>query len=251
GVEGRGRFYEEVGALRDVVQNHLLQVATLLAMDAPVGRGLDVLRDEKLRLLRAIRPLDPKDVLRGQFEGYRDEPGVAPDSDIETYVALRMYIDNMRWAGVPFYIRAGKKLPTTAMEVMVELKAPPRAVFDPAGEPNYLRFRFSPDIGISLGARIKRPGAGMVGEPTELIAQRDAGDDMSPYQRLFGDALCGDASLFTRDDSVEQAWRVVDPILNSTTPIYPYQGGTWGPVQADDFIPDGHWHDPAPLEVDR
>jgi glucose-6-phosphate 1-dehydrogenase len=252
GVEGRGHFYEEVGALRDVVQNHMLQVTTLLAMDAPVGRGLDILRDEKLRLLRAIRPLDPDEVVRGQFAGYRSEPGVAADSRVETFVALRLHIDTMRWAGVPFYIRTGKHLPVTAMEVVVELKHLPQAVFDPMGrgQSNYFRFRFSPDVGISLGARIKLPGTAMTGEATELIAQRDPGDDMTPYERLFDAALRGDASLFTRNDCVEQAWRIVEPALRQGAPPIEYAPGSWGPAAAADLIGSrGRWHDPVAHEA--
>ncbi len=251
GIEGRGRFFEEVGALRDVVQNHLLQVTTLLAMDAPVGRGLDILRDEKLRLLRAIRPLDPDEVVRGQFAGYRSEPGVAADSRVETFVALRLHIDTMRWAGVPFYIRAGKCLPVTATEVVVELKRLPQAVFDPgSGQANYVRFRFGPDVGISLGARIKQPGTAMTGQATELIAQRDPGDDMMPYERLFDAALRGDASLFTRNDCVEQAWRIVDPALRQGAPPIEYAPGSWGPAAAADLIGSrGRWHDPVAHEV--
>ncbi|MGB7479484.1 MAG: glucose-6-phosphate dehydrogenase [Burkholderiaceae bacterium] len=251
GVEGRGRFYEEVGALRDVVQNHMLQVLTLLAMDAPVGRGIDILRDEKLRLLRAVRPLDPADVVRGQFAGYRREDGVAADSRVETFVALRLWIDSMRWSGVPFYIRAGKHLPVTAMEVVVQLKRLPQAVFDAGdGAPaDYFRFRFSPEVGISLGARIKRPGAGMTGIATELVAQRQAAEDISPYERLFGDALRGDASLFTRDDCVEQAWRIVDPALHSGAVPLEYAPGSWGPAAADRLIAgDGRWRDPPAPE---
>ena len=248
GVEGRGRFYEEVGALRDVVQNHMLQVMTLLAMDAPVGRGLDILRDEKLRLLRAIRPLDPQEVVRGQFDGYRQENGVAADSRVETFVALRLHIDSMRWAGVPFYIRAGKRMPVSAMEVLVELKRLPQSVFDPMGKTksNYFRFRFSPEVAISLGARIKLPGLAMVGQAAELIAQRDPGDDLTPYERLFGDALRGDPSLFTRDDCVEQAWRIIDPALNSGVAPAVYPANSWGPEQAAQLIErDGGWHDPV------
>lgn len=251
GVEGRGRFYDEVGALRDVVQNHMMQVTTLLAMDAPAGHAMDIVRDEKLRLLRAIRALDPKEVVRGQFRGYRDEPGVAADSQVETFVALRLHIDNMRWAGVPFYIRAGKHLPVTAMEVLVELKHPPQAVFDPMrlGQSNYFRFRFSPETGISLGARVKLAGAGMTGQAMELIAQRDIGDDMTPYQRLFGDALRGDTSLFARGDCVEQAWRVIDPALGNNAPLFDYAPGSWGPEQAAHMVAGSCWHDPVAHEA--
>ena len=249
GVQGRGSFYEEVGAIRDVVQNHLLQVIALLAMDAPVGRDPESMRAEKLRLFRAMRPLDPKQVVCGQFRGYRDEAGVAPDSQVETFAALKLRIDTWRWAGVPFYIRAGKRLPITATEVKVDLKTPPLAIFDQtaAAQSNYFRFRLSPEVVISAGVRVKRPGDEMLGEPLELVACRSpAGEDL-PYERLLSDAIRGDASLFTRDDSVEAAWRVVDPILNNTTPIAEYDPGTWGPPSAANVIAgDEGWHDPKP-----
>src|SRR5947207_11695484 len=208
-VEGRGSFYEEVGAVRDVVQNHLLQVIALLAMDAPTGRDPDAMRAEKLRLFRAMRPVDPARIVLGQFRGYRDEPGVAPDSQVETFVALRLWIDTWRWAGVPFYIRAGKCLAVTATEVTVDLQRPPLSIFDepePAHS-NYFRFRLSPEVVISTGARIKQPGEAMRGEAVELIAHQCPHLEKSPYERLLGDAIRGDTSLFTRDDSVEAAWR--------------------------------------------
>jgi glucose-6-phosphate 1-dehydrogenase len=246
GVGGRGRFYEDVGAIRDVVQNHLLQVVSLLAMDAPVGRGIDIQRDENLRLLRSVRPLDPSEVVRGQFLGYRDEKDVPKDSQVETFAALRLHIDNARWAGVPFYIRTGKCLPVTTTEVFVKLK-PPHTVFD-VMEPhqsNYFRFRLSPDVFISLGARVKLPGAKMVGEEEELFVQRKAADEMTPYERLFGDAIRGDAALFTRYDCVEEAWRVIDPVLGHATPVIEYEQDTWGPAEADRLIEShGRWHNP-------
>jgi glucose-6-phosphate 1-dehydrogenase len=252
GVEGRGSFYEEVGATRDVVQNHLLQVTALLAMDAPVGRDPDAMRAEKLRLFRAMRPLDPKQVVRGQFRGYRNEPGVAPDSQVETFVALDLHIDTWRWAGVPFYIRTGKCLPITATEVIVDLKCPPVAIFDeikPA-QSNYFRFRLSPQVVICAGARVKRPGEEMVGDDVELVARHSLVGEKSPYERLLGDAIRGDASLFTRDDGVEAAWRVVDPILHSGVPVEPYEPGSWGPAAARAVV-DGEegWHDPKPEET--
>ena len=249
GVQGRGSFYEEVGAVRDVVQNHLLQVTALLAMDAPVGRDPDAMRAEKLRLFRAMRPLDPKQVVRGQFRGYRDEPGVAADSQVETFAALCLHIDTWRWAGVPFYIRTGKCLPITATEVVVDLKCPPVAIFDaidPA-QSNYFRFRLSPEVVISEGARVKRPGEEMVGDAVELVARHSLAGEKSPYERLLGDAIRGDASLFTRDDGVEAAWRVVDPILRSAIAVAEYEPGTWGPTAARAVVAgEEGWHDPRP-----
>jgi glucose-6-phosphate 1-dehydrogenase len=248
GVHGRGRFYEEVGAIRDVVQNHLLEVVALLTMDAPIGHHLDALRDEKERAFRAMRPLGTTDVVRGQFRGYRNEDGVAADSHVETFAALRLFIDTWRWAGVPFYIRAGKCLPLTATEIRVTFKRPPQAVFDavPAHEANYVRFRLSPDISISLGARVKLPGEAMAGEAVELLVRQVAGDEMTPYQRLLGDAVRGDATLFVREAAVEAAWRVVDPVLGNRTPVHEYEPHTWGPLEADQIMAtDGGWHDPT------
>src|ERR1700716_4072706 len=221
GVEGRGAFYEEVGAIRDVVQNHLLQVTALLAMDPPTGHTSEAMQAEKLRLFRAMRPLDPKEVVRGQFKGYRDEHGVAKDSQIETFVALRLHIATWRWADVPFYIRAGKCLPLSATEVRVTLKCPPLPVFEPAETTprNYFRLRLSPEVVISEGALVKRNGEHMRGEPVELIARHHSGSEKSPYERLLGDAIRGDTSLFTQDDCVEAAWRVVDPVLQTGLPV--------------------------------
>jgi glucose-6-phosphate 1-dehydrogenase len=251
GVQGRGAFYDEVGAVRDVVQNHLLQVIALLAMDAPVGRDAESMRAEKLRLFRAMRPLDPTQVVRGQFRGYRDEPGVAPDSQVETFAALRLHIDTWRWAGVPFYIRTGKCLPITATEVVVDLKCPPVAIFDaisPA-QSNYFRFRLSPEVVISAGARVKRPGEEMVGDNVELVARHSLVGEKSPYERLLRDAIRGDASLFTRDDGVEAAWRVVDPVLHSAVPVAEYEPGSWGPAAARAIVTSEEgWHDPKPEE---
>ncbi|HEV7390440.1 MAG TPA: glucose-6-phosphate dehydrogenase [Burkholderiales bacterium] len=249
GIEGRGRFYEEVGAIRDVVQNHLLQVMALLAMDPPVQRDADVMQDEKLRLFRAMRPLTHADVVRGQLRGYRNERGVAPDSSVETFAALRLHIDTWRWAGVPFYIRTGKELPVTSTEVTVELKRPPHTLFDDPQpcQPNYVRFRLSPDVFISLGARVKAPGAAMVGEETELIARRTARDEMKAYERLIGDAIQGQRALFTRADTVEAAWRVIDPVLVDPPQPLEYAPGTWGPSEAQDILgADTCWHDPVP-----
>jgi glucose-6-phosphate 1-dehydrogenase len=247
GVAGRGAFYDEVGAIRDVVQNHLLQVLVLLAMDAPAGNDAEAMRAEKLRLFRAIRPLDPRQVVRGQFRGYREEPGVGPDSRVETFVALRLRVETWRWAGVPFLIRAGKRLPITATEVRVDLARPPLAIFDdaaPAGG-NYVRFRLSPEVVISIGARAKRTGEEMRGEPVELIARHCSDDEKSPYDRLLGDAIRNDPSLFTRDDSVEAAWRVVEPVLRDETAPLDYEPGSWGPAESARVAGARGWHDPG------
>jgi glucose-6-phosphate 1-dehydrogenase len=247
GVQGRGAFYEEVGAIRDVVQNHLLQVIALLAMDPPTGHEPEAMQAEKLRLFRAMRPLDPNEVVRGQFKGYRDEPGVAKNSTIETFAALQLHIDTWRWAGVPFYIRAGKCLPITATEVRVTLKRPPLAVFDPKETMprNYFRLRLSPEGVISEGALVKQNGEQMRGEPVELIARHHSESEKSPYERLLGDAIRGDISLFTQDDCVEAAWRVVDPALTVDLPVLEYEPGTWGPGASADIVNRGDtWHDP-------
>lgn len=249
GVQGRGAFYEEVGAIRDVVQNHLLQVTALLAMDPPTGHESTAMQAEKLRLFRAMRPLDPKEVVRGQFKGYRDEPGVAKDSSIETFAALCVHIDTWRWADVPFYIRAGKCLPIGATEVTVTLKRPPLAIFDSneTAPRNYFRLRLSPEVVISEGALVKRNGEQMRGEPVELIARHHSETEKSPYERLLGDAIRGDTSLFTQDDCVEAAWRVVDPVLKAGPPVLEYDTGTWGPPAANRIVAGGDgWHDPQP-----
>ncbi len=252
GVQGRGAFYEEVGAIRDVVQNHMLQVIALLAMDAPVGRDSESVRAEKLRLFRAMRPLDPACVVRGQFRGYRDEKGVAADSQVETFAAMCLYIDTWRWAGVPFYIRAGKRLPITTTEVMVQMKTPPLAIFDEISQAtsNYFRFRLSPEVTIAAGARVKHHGEDMRGEAVELIARHQPRSEQLPYDRLLSDALRGDPSLFTRDDSVEAAWRVIDPALTHAAPVQQYESGSWGPPAAAGLVvSDTGWHNPRPEEA--
>jgi glucose-6-phosphate 1-dehydrogenase len=247
GVQGRGAFYEEVGAIRDVVQNHLLQVVTLLTMDAPVGHDPKTMQAEKLRIFRAMRPLDPKEVVRGQFRGYRAEKGVAKDSQVETFAAVHLRIDTWRWADVPFYIRAGKNLPITATEVRVTLKRPPLTIFDPSDKmpANYFRLRLSPEVVIGEGALAKLNGEDMRGEPVELIARHNTQEEKSPYERLLGNAVRGDTSLFTQDESVEAAWQVVDPVLKGGLPVIEYQPGTWGPPAAADIVDGGEtWHDP-------
>ena len=249
GVAGRGRFYEEVGAIRDVVQNHMLQVVAFLAMEPPVSGARESMRDEKVKVLQAIRPLSGRSLVRGQFDGYRKEAGVAPDSRVETYAAMQLHIDSWRWNGVPFFIRAGKCLPVRETEVVVELKAPPSRVFGETtyGANNYVRFRLGPDVAIALGARAKVAGEGMAGENVELFVRNQHGDEMDAYERLIGDAMLGDATLFAREDEVEAAWRIVDPILKIPTELFTYAPNSWGPPQADKMIdPFGGWRSPSP-----
>jgi glucose-6-phosphate 1-dehydrogenase len=256
GVEGRGGFYDEVGTLRDVVQNHLLEVLTLVAMEPPAGTDAAALRDERVKVLRAMPPLEPDNVVRGQFEGYRDEDGVAADSEVETYVALKATIDSWRWAGVPFYIRAGKSLGATVTEVLVEYHPPPRLLFAPDDEPhphpNHLRLRIKPDERMSLGVQIKAPGEQMVSRQVELSYNYDEDRDGvrdDAYARLLGDALVGDQRLFARADGVEEAWRIVAPVLEHPGPVHAYAAGSWGPEAADRLIADdGGWHDPIRLD---
>jgi glucose-6-phosphate 1-dehydrogenase len=234
GVGTRGKFYEEVGAVRDVVQNHLLQVVAHLAMEPPVSADAETLLDEKVQVFKAIRTATPEDLVRGQYRGYRDEPGVAPDSNVETYVALRLHIDSWRWAGVPFYLRAGKRLDATVTEVIATLKRPPHAIFPSSEQPNYLRFRLGPDrVAIALGAAAKRPGADMRGRHVELEVCNTGDDEVGAYERLIGAALRGDPTLFAREDGVLQAWRIVDPLLGNRTPPHEYEPETPGPAAAD------------------
>ena len=245
GVEGRGRFYEEVGVLRDVVQNHLLQVVGFLAMEPPSGSYPEAIRDEQGKVLRSIPPLDRSRLVLGQFDGYRREAGVAPQSCVPTYAALELRVESWRWAGVPFYIRAGKSLATTATEVRVQLKAPPAVVFHDAAPAmsNHVRFRLGPDVSIGLGASAKRPGDGMLGQPIELtLARLHTSDEMDAYERLLGDAMEGDATLFARQDAVEAAWSIVDPLLKDGGTPLPYAPGSWGPAAADQLTRDvGGW----------
>jgi glucose-6-phosphate 1-dehydrogenase len=249
GVEGRGRFYEEAGAIRDVMQNHLLQIVAFLAMEPPVNGEGESLRDEKVKVLKSIRPLEAAQIVRGQYRGYRQEQGVAPQSNVETYAALRLSIDSWRWNGVPFYMRAGKCLPVTATEVVVDLKAPPARVFGDVApdQPNHLRFRLGPDVAIALGAYAKRPGTSMTGRPVELFVSQQEGEEMEAYERLIGDALAGDSALFARQDEVEAAWAIVDPVLGTPeTTVNDYAPGSWGPKIADKLIDDVcSWHDPG------
>jgi glucose-6-phosphate 1-dehydrogenase len=249
GVQGRGAFYEEAGAIRDVLQNHLLQVLALLAMDAPAAHAPDATRQERSRLIEAIRPLDRASVVRGQFRGYRDEPGVAADSAVETYVAARLAIDTWRWAGVPFYIRAGKRLPVTDTEVMIEFRRPPLELFGELVPPrsNHLKLHLGPDVRIELGLRVKVPGDQLIGEDVELVATNYPAGGKAPYERLIGDAMHGDTELFARQDAVEAEWQVVDPVVgDDATPLYEYDPGTWGPEEANQLVAeDGGWSVPS------
>ena len=250
GVEGRGAFYETAGCLRDVVQNHLFQVVALLAMEPPAYQGVSAVQSAKFNLFKAMRPLAAGDVVRGQFTGYREEAGVAKDSDVETFCALRLSIDSWRWAGVPWYVRSGKCLAETASEVLVELKPPPQRLFDDSSpadhRANYLRFRLAPNPEIALAARVKRAGEDFVGDQRELSLLSGQPSEEQPYERLLGAALVGDGALFTRENTVEAAWAVVDPILEHHDIAHPYLPGSWGPQQADSLVaPQARWHNPA------
>jgi len=248
GVAGRGKFYEETGVVRDVIQNHLLQVVGFLTMEPPTSAYPEAIRDEQAKVLRSIPPLDANHLVSGQYDGYRAEAGVAADSRVPTYTALQLRIDSWRWAGVPIFVRAGKKLAKTATEVLVEFKAPPRVVFKEAGDPvgNYVRFRLGPDVAIALGASAKRAGEGMIGEPTELTLMRQkSSDEMDAYERLLGDAMDGDATLFARQDAVEAAWAIVDPLISAAGEPERYEPGSWGPTTADRLTLDvGGWNPP-------
>jgi glucose-6-phosphate 1-dehydrogenase len=251
GVGTRGAFYETAGCLRDVIENHLFQIVALLAMEPPSGRDFGDVQTEKATVFKAMRPLKPDDLVRGQYAGYRDEPDVARNSDVETYCAVRLFIDSWRWDGVPWYLRSGKYLPTTATEVLVELKRPPQRLFADAVQPhsrsNYLRFRLSPNAGIALAARVKLAGQEFIGEERELYLSDEQTGEEEPYQRLLGDAMKGDGALFTREDAVEAAWEVVNKVLKNHHPVRRYKRGTWGPKEANAFIAaDGSWHNPTP-----
>src|SRR5579863_1698363 len=250
GVEGRGKFYEEAGAIRDVIQNHMLQVVAFLSMEPPTTMYVDSVRDEQVKIFRTIPPLSPANIVRGQFDGYRNEPGVSPHSDVETFAALRLEVDSWRWAGVPFLIRAGKCLPVTATEVYVKLRQPPLTHLPPGS--NYFRFRLGPDLSLSLGARVKKPGPTLQTTSTELSAvSSDESNEMEAYERLLTDAMKGDSLLFVRQDAVEAAWGIVEPILGDIVPIQPYQPGTWGPVEANHLAAaTGGWHNPEGKATD-
>jgi len=247
GTQGRGAFYEETGAIRDVVQNHLFQILSNLAMEPPIRTDSESVRDEKVKVLKAIPSLAPGDVVRGQFRGYRGEQGVSAKSAVETFVALRLRIESWRWHGVPFYIRAGKHLPATCTEIVVRFRQPP-TMFDECGlESNYCRFRISPDITLAIGANFVAPGQDTRGQTAEMVGTRlPQADEVDAYERVLGDAMRGDATLFAREDYVEEAWRIVDPVLKAGTPAYEYEPGSWGPGELDSTIsPRGGWQNPA------
>jgi glucose-6-phosphate 1-dehydrogenase len=254
GVKDRGSFYETAGCLRDVIQNHLFQIVALLAMEPPAIRDFGAVHSEKAKVFEATRPLQPDEVVRGQYDGYRQEPNVAENSDVETFCALRLFIDSWRWEGVPWYLRSGKYLAETATEVLVDLKPPPQRLFadsaPAAGPANYLRFRLSPSSAIALAARVKSAGKEFVGDQRELYMVEEQPGEESPYERLLDDAMAGDGALFTREVAVEAAWAVVEPVLETHHPALPYKRGSWGPKEAEVLIAaDGCWHNPKPHEA--
>ncbi len=251
GVENRGAFYETAGCLRDVIQNHLFQIVALLAMEPPAYRGYGAVHTEKAKVFQAMRPLNPDDVVRGQYAGYRKEPDVAKNSDVETFCAARLFIDSWRWEGVPWYLRSGKYLPETVSEVLVELKPPPQRLFADSAPAtalgNYIRFRLSPSSAVAIAARVKRTGKEFIGDQRELYLAEERPGEEAPYERLLGDAMAGDGALFTREDAVEAAWAVVDQVLKTHHRSRPYKRRSWGPKEADVLIAsDGYWHSPSP-----
>ena len=252
GVQGRGAFYDQNGAIRDVIQNHLFQILCNLAMEPPVRADSETVRDEKVKVLKAIPPLKPDDVVRGQFRGYRQEKGVAPGSNVETFAAIRLNVESWRWKGVPFYIRAGKNLAVTSTEAFARFRKPPSVIRD-SGSQNYIRFRIGPEMAIAMGVAVMGAGQHMRSENIEMIANRHpCPEEMEAYERVLGEAMEGDATRFAREDYVEEAWRIVDPILNAETPPHEYEKGTWGPAEADSIIsPKGGWHNPAAVEQDE
>ncbi|NJD33176.1 MAG: glucose-6-phosphate dehydrogenase [Gammaproteobacteria bacterium] len=246
GVQGRGAFYDQTGTIRDVVQNHLFQVLANLAMEPPVRTDSESVRDEKVKVLKAVDPIQAGDLVRGQFRGYRDEPGVAKDSQVETFAALRLHVNSWRWSGVPFYIRAGKSLPVTCTEVLVRLRHPPTVFPTAIRAANYMRFRISPEVEGAFGLTVMDREDKLVGQPAELLAHRSAAaGEMEAYERVLTDAMEGDATLFAREDYVEEAWRIVDPVLKSGTPVYAYEPGTWGPAEVAAVTPPGGWANPV------
>jgi glucose-6-phosphate 1-dehydrogenase len=250
GVQGRGAFYERTGTIRDVIENHLFQVLCNLTMEPPVRTDSESIRDEKVKVLRAMLPLDPNDMVRGQFRGYRQEPGVAADSTVETFGALKLEIDSWRWHGVPFYIRAGKNLPVTCTEIVVRLRRPPTMYRQFDLSRNYFRLRVSPDITVALGLNVMAPGSESLTQSVEITGSRYPGHgEMDAYERVLTDAMAGDATLFARQDYVEEAWRVVDPALRASTPVFEYEPKTWGPAEIERVTPPGGWHDPVVTET--
>jgi glucose-6-phosphate 1-dehydrogenase len=247
GVQGRGAFYDQTGTVRDVIQNHLFQVLTNLTMEPPVKLDSESIRDEKVKILKAIAPLDEQSIVRGQFRGYKSEKGVAPDSKVETFAALRLEINSWRWKGVPIYIRAGKCLPVTCTELLIRLRRPPTTFPDAALSPNHFRFRINPEVTVALGIMAKSPDDELVGEPMEMIAVRPPHpNEMDAYERVLHDAMIGDATLFAREDYVEEAWRIVDPVLKAVTPVYEYDPGSWGPAEVEQkIVPQDGWHNPV------
>jgi glucose-6-phosphate 1-dehydrogenase len=246
GVEGRGAFYDQTGTIRDVIQNHLFQILCNLTMEPPVRVDSETIRDEKAKVLKAMPPIEPNNLVRGQFRGYRLEKGVAPDSNTETFAALELKVDSWRWKDVPFYLRAGKNLPVTCTEVLARFRKPPIVLRDDVSQ-NYMRFRISPEMTIAMGANVMGPGEQMAGEGVEIIASSHPGpQEMDAYERVLGDAMAGDATLFAREDYVEEAWRIVDPILKAGGPIYEYDKGSWGPAETDGKVsPPGGWQNPT------
>jgi glucose-6-phosphate 1-dehydrogenase len=251
GVQGRGAFYDQTGTIRDVIQNHLFQVLCNLAMEAPVRMDSESIRDEKVKVLKAIPALEERNVVRGQFHGYLEEKGVAVNSKVETFAALRLEINSWRWQGVPFYIRAGKSLPVTSTEIVCRLRKPPTVIPADVVHSNYLRFRISPEVGIAMGMTVLAPGEKLIGQSAEMFASSPkTTDEMDAYERVLGDAMAGDATLFAREDYVEEAWRIVDPLLKLETPVYPYEPGSWGPNEVERVTPAGGWQNPlAGLET--
>jgi glucose-6-phosphate 1-dehydrogenase len=250
GVQGRGAFYDQTGTIRDVIQNHLFQILCNLAMEPPVRTDSETVRDEKVKVLKAIRPLEPANVVRGQFRDYRQEKGVAPDSKMETFAALRLDVDSWRWKGVPFYIRAGKNLPVTCTEVIGRLRKPPSVIKDSALSQNDVRFRISPEMTIAISATVMASGEALKGETVEMVAsRRPRPEEMEAYERVLSDAMVGDTMLFAREDYVEEAWRIVDPALNASTPVYEYEKGAWGPSQVNERVfPPGGWLNPIAMD---
>ncbi|GFO80878.1 MAG: glucose-6-phosphate 1-dehydrogenase [Methyloceanibacter sp.] len=249
GVQDRGAFYDGAGAIRDVLQNHMLQILASLTMDPPTGQEHEAIRDRKASLLKSVRPLDAHQVVRGQYQGYQKVPGVRPGSTVETYAAAKLFIDSWRWEGVPIFIRTGKCLPVSVAEAVVQFKKPPRETFGEieAIGCGHMRFRIQPDVAIALGTRVKVPGDRMIGDDVELVLTRQPGADKPPYQRLLGDAMDGISDLFTRQDIVDAEWRIVENVLDNVTPLYAYEPDTWGPSEAEQlFGADGRWLNPSP-----